>query len=335
MSVPAEYLGIIEKLISHYQISDQALTDLVQELINDKQNQSIPNPVFTDLVARLYLLTADPSLSFEFGKLIGSNAQGFFGYAIKASENLEQAILFEEKYMPVIFDTLNMKLNTIGTDKFSIEIEYKAPELFIPFLSELVASSFVQAFTDLAGKRNRVRVIENFKAFELKLSYAPPEYAELYQRYIPFKVSFDQAFNEIIGPQGLLYQKNKNYDPNLHKLMVDQFDIKLENKRNDSISSKIKHLLKEKIGNEPNIQQASATLNMSERTLRRKLSVENTSFRNILLDTRMEESKILIKKGELNLEQIAYKLGYQHPSTFSSAFKKRYSISPKEYKESL
>ena len=305
------------------------------QALKTHSDTSIPNKIFTDLLAKMYLITGDPSLSFELGKLIGSDAYGFFGYAIRASKNLEQALLFEEKYMPVIFKTLKIKLTTIGNSKFSIGLEYDAPEIFTAFITEMIASSFVQSFSDLAGKKNRHQLNQSFKEFELKMNYKAPDYVKTYYTYIPFKISFEQPFNEIIGPLKLLYSQNRNYDPTLHKLMATQFDVKLDENNSGSFSEKVKKLLKEKNLELASIEQVANQLNMSERTLRRKLQQESTSFRDILLDTRMEKSTSLIKKGNLNLEQIAYSLGYQHPTTFSSAFKKKFGISPKHYKDSL
>lgn len=335
MSVPVEYVSILEKLVVKFDVSDQDLTADIQALKENTQGKSVPDKTYVDLLSRLYIITGDHRISFEFGKQIGSDALGFFGYAIRAVKNLEQAIQFEEKYMPVIYNPLKMKLTKINNDKFSIGMDYNAPKAFTPFLTEMCTCSFVQAFSDLAGRKNKHLVEESFKEFELRVNYAAPDYEETYYEYIPFKISFSQPFNEIIGPQKLLYSRNRKYDPTFHKLMVDQFDERLDKNYSEGLSDKVKNLLKENSLNTLSIEQISDQLNMSERTLRRKLQQEKTSFRDILLDTRMEESRSLIKQGKLSLEQISYSLGYQNPPTFSNAFKKKYGISPKQYKDSL
>ncbi len=48
---------------------------------------------------------------------------------------------------------------------------------------------------------------------------------------------------------------------------------------------------------------------------------------------RLEEAKNLIKKEKLNVKEIAERLNYSTPYSFSKAFKNRYKISPMQYKK--
>ncbi|MBR5191886.1 MAG: helix-turn-helix transcriptional regulator [Clostridia bacterium] len=48
---------------------------------------------------------------------------------------------------------------------------------------------------------------------------------------------------------------------------------------------------------------------------------------------RLEEAKNLIKKEKLNVKEVAERLNYSTPYSFSKAFKNRYKISPMQYKK--
>jgi AraC family transcriptional regulator len=48
---------------------------------------------------------------------------------------------------------------------------------------------------------------------------------------------------------------------------------------------------------------------------------------------RLEASVHLLKMTELPINEIAFKVGYDSPSSFNKAFKKRYDVSPGEYRE--
>jgi len=77
MSVPAEYISILEKLVERFTVKDEDLiTDI--PLLKKGSDENVPDKVFTNLLARLYLIAREPSLSFEFGKLIGSDAHCSF-----------------------------------------------------------------------------------------------------------------------------------------------------------------------------------------------------------------------------------------------------------------
>lgn len=56
------------------------------------------------------------------------------------------------------------------------------------------------------------------------------------------------------------------------------------------------------------------------------------SFMDILTDIRMEKARELILKGDAKIYEVAGCVGYHDLSYFSQVFKKKYGLSPKEYK---
>ena len=51
-------------------------------------------------------------------------------------------------------------------------------------------------------------------------------------------------------------------------------------------------------------------------------------------DVVIEKAKNLLEEGQLTNSEIAYKLGFEYPNYFAKFFKKKTTISPKEYKTS-
>ncbi|OUS32552.1 hypothetical protein A9Q99_00315 [Gammaproteobacteria bacterium 45_16_T64] len=80
----------------------------------------------------------------------------------------------------------------------------------------------------------------------------------------------------------------------------------------------------------PNLQDLSTKLNISARTLDRRLKKENTSFRELWHKIRDQRSIKLLLDG-VSVTEIAYTLGYSTPENFTRAFRKRHSFSPTEY----
>lgn len=76
-------------------------------------------------------------------------------------------------------------------------------------------------------------------------------------------------------------------------------------------------------------------LNLTQRTLQRKLSEAGTSFQQVLDNTRHELAKDYLSQRQLNLADIAFLLGYQEQSAFNHAFKGWFGISPGNYREQL
>ena len=62
-------------------------------------------------------------------------------------------------------------------------------------------------------------------------------------------------------------------------------------------------------------------LNISSRTLQRKLNKKKTSFRSILKEVRQDIAKYYIHESTVNLMEIAFILGYSEYTSFSRAYK--------------
>ncbi|MCG9661042.1 AraC family transcriptional regulator [Vibrio mediterranei] len=80
------------------------------------------------------------------------------------------------------------------------------------------------------------------------------------------------------------------------------------------------------------IHSFSRLIGMSSRTLQRRLHSEKVSFRDLLLDSRLNHAiKLYNTTPKLNNEDIAFRCGYTDASNFRRAFKKRFGVSFKHY----
>jgi AraC-like DNA-binding protein len=86
---------------------------------------------------------------------------------------------------------------------------------------------------------------------------------------------------------------------------------------------------------EPRFDQVAEELHMSERTLRRRLEEEATSFFQLLDDTRRELAEQYLGRLHLSLAQAAYLLGFAEQSSFFRACKRWFEISPGQYRSQL
>ncbi len=73
-------------------------------------------------------------------------------------------------------------------------------------------------------------------------------------------------------------------------------------------------------------------INLSPRTLQRKLQEEGTSYRELLDETRRELAAQYIENSRLSINEITYLLGFSEPSNFSRAFKRWMGVSPRAYR---
>ena len=76
-------------------------------------------------------------------------------------------------------------------------------------------------------------------------------------------------------------------------------------------------------------------LNMSARTLHRKLKDKGRVYRDILRDVRKSMAIKYLDDAKLTLIEISYLLGYSEQSTFTRAFSNWFGKSPLRYRKEV
>jgi AraC-like DNA-binding protein len=52
---------------------------------------------------------------------------------------------------------------------------------------------------------------------------------------------------------------------------------------------------------------------------------------SFLLDHKLDQSRLLLDSGKYLVNEAAYQIGYNNPSHFIAAFKKKFGVTPKKY----
>lgn len=100
----------------------------------------------------------------------------------------------------------------------------------------------------------------------------------------------------------------------------------------DTFTKAFKVLLKQNyFGQDWLAEDIAATLEMSVRTLKRKLRSQNTSLREVFDEVRFQQACDLIEQDVHDYKLLAEKLSYTHPNNFVRAFKRWSGVTPREY----
>jgi len=95
------------------------------------------------------------------------------------------------------------------------------------------------------------------------------------------------------------------------------------------VKQSILHLVKPQF---PTIEQVAANLNLSVRTLQRRLTAEGVTYKLLLDELKQQLALDYLKNKELSIREIAYLLDYAEPSSFIRSFKRWTGETPKAYK---
>lgn len=124
--------------------------------------------------------------------------------------------------------------------------------------------------------------------------------------------------------------------PSLWETLEPGFVEQLEERMGTAtMSGKIKSALTETLpGGSTSVEAMARKLNVSKRSLQRRLSEEGTSFQKLLDETRFEMSDRYLKETGLSLPEISYLLGFRETSSFFRAFHAWTGTTPGDYRTS-
>jgi len=84
----------------------------------------------------------------------------------------------------------------------------------------------------------------------------------------------------------------------------------------------------------PSIERSARALNLSVRTLQRRLQHAKLSYSELIDQVRHEDACQLLQVHSKSIADIARQLGYSDPSHFSRAFRRWEGVSPRAYRAS-
>ncbi|MEK4061900.1 MULTISPECIES: AraC family transcriptional regulator [Paenibacillus] len=113
------------------------------------------------------------------------------------------------------------------------------------------------------------------------------------------------------------------YNEELLEILTPVLDRTLNEKQNTtSITETVKWIIKRSLmGGLLDIQSVAKELNMSDRTLQRRLTEEATSFKHLLTQARHEQARAYLADPSLDIKEVACLVGYENQNSFYRAFR--------------
>ncbi|QGQ96728.1 AraC family transcriptional regulator [Paenibacillus psychroresistens] len=114
-----------------------------------------------------------------------------------------------------------------------------------------------------------------------------------------------------------------SYNEELLEILTPVLDQSLdEQQRSRTSSETVKWIMKRSLtAGRPNIQAVAKEMGMSDRTLQRRLTDENTSFKHLLSQARHEQAREYLADPSLNIKEVAFLIGYEDQNSFYRAFR--------------
>jgi len=125
---------------------------------------------------------------------------------------------------------------------------------------------------------------------------------------------------------------NRELALSLDRTLIDY----VEKLQRDDIVSRTKSAISEYLpsGNVAS-EVVAGTLNISPRSLQRKLAAEGTTYRKLIDAVRQELAESYVTDGNFSLTEISYLLGFSSQAAFSRAFKRWTGVTPQEFRDAV
>ncbi len=161
----------------------------------------------------------------------------------------------------------------------------------------------------------------------------PAEYQQVFLRN---PVYFDQPAASIVLATSLLEQPLQQNEASLrHYLRHPVLFMLTQNYARHSWTARVTDLLRQNIGELPELREVARCLDIHPQTLRRRLAAEGTSYKDIKTRLRRDISLYFLGKQGLSIEEIAHRSGFSESSAFIRAFKGWTGVTPYTYRKGL
>ncbi|WP_373077887.1 AraC family transcriptional regulator ligand-binding domain-containing protein [Zhongshania sp.] len=170
---------------------------------------------------------------------------------------------------------------------------------------------------------------------EAHFSYAEPADLSLLKQQFGNNLLFNQPVSCLYLDRACLDYALIKLDANWVQALAQPIRYLFEDNSdsNDFIVAVRKTLLRLLPSGDMNIDKAAGALNISRRTLQRRLAEQGTQFLQVLQELRAELAIQYLSDERLSITDIAFLLGYMDQSSFSGAFRSWHGRSPRDYRK--
>lgn len=261
-------------------------------------------------------------LGVAVGRRMHVNSFGIWGFALLTSPTFRAATetALAHVRLSLMFTDAELCEDADGA-RLVFDLSAIDPELR-PFVLErhaVVTLNFSREAIDTA----------TLQTFRIETTL-PTSYAAALAEVIGLDVLGDTDRDAVVFPPGVLERPIPRSDPATLRYCLEQCEIlsaRLEDEP-DPWSAQVRDLLVEDIAADHQIRTAAARLAVNERTLRRRLADEGTTFRELYTTTRLSIARELLQTAGLSVEAVARRVGYAEPASFVRAFARFYGQTP-------
>lgn len=284
--------------------------------------------VFTNLQT----LSADDSIGLEIGQRVHVSGFGLPGYTMLVSENIEAAVgcMHDFPLLMGLYHTVRIEK---GVSLTSVVIDHYAYAFELEVMAtDMCLSAIKTVVVDLLG--------ELVSAVKVSVRYAEPSPALINKHRLFFgcEVAYGAERNSISFPSAVFEACSPLANSVSFQALFAQcteMERQWACKASDDCLVQIRALMERDLIQYSSLARVSERLCVTERTLRRRLEHQGSSFQHLLDQVRHERACTMFADPGRSISSIAQALGYSDAVSFRHAFRRWTGLAPSEYRARL
>ena len=327
MSVYAPLLGTLWRTLESYDVDPGLVIN--ESLYRPEKKSLIGERIgfakYDETLTRAAALVADPAIGIHSAQFLHPSHLGALGHAWLASSSLRTAMRRAERFSHMFNEQVEISVQELPN---RIRITYRM--LQQPAHPDLVGDSHLASLLMLC----RLNFGPDLNPVEVNLKRPEPTDPAPWLEYFDTVVRFDQAENS-------LAIKNEDADKPLtgsnselvavHEEVIQRHLLNLD--RNNILNRTRLRIMEHLPSGRVTENNTARVLNMSKRTLHRKLRENNETFSSLLMQVRLDLSERYIRNHDYSITEIAFLLGYTDTSAFSRAYRNWFGRSPTQARD--
>jgi AraC-like DNA-binding protein len=293
------------------------LADPLQEIDSQQELRLIAN--LTQALPNVTDLGLQAALRYQL------TTYGIWGYAMLSSQNFRQAAELGLRYLDLTFALTRIELSEDDEGAHLHFADEHLPAALREFLVQRDAAAVLVIQRELTG--NAITLSQ------ARLRMPAPADPQPFIRQFGLLPEFSSNENRISFARELLDAPLPRGNPAMAKLCEEQCQALLDKRRvRSGLAGQVRDRLLHTPGRLADMEQIAGELNLSSRTLRRRLLDQGSSFRQLQEEVRQALAEELLAGSNLSQAQIAERLGYSEVSNFLHAFRRWKGQTPQQYR---
>lgn len=327
-SLVIDFLGFLERQ-GHPRSEVCAAAALDLDVI-DRPNSRVPADTMERLWRIAEQLTGDPNLGLHAAESYNPGALSIVGYVILSCRTAGDALDRLARYAPLLNDGLDVDVverNGRTACRFG---PLASVDSFLHREPRQVTETFAAGIV-VTLKRLATEPVE---PVEVTFRHAAPVSIDEHRRILGPSVRFSTAENAVIYDSSALDAPFISADPALLAVFEGDATRRLQSlAERGGVSARVLTFLAARLrGAVPPLAEAASELAMSERSIQRSLSVEQTTYRQLVDEVRKGLAIEHLSRPGTSATDVAFLLGFSEPSAFTRAFRRWTGTAPSDYR---